>query len=123
MRPKCSQGKGERDRADSIRQTTGAGGTQPPKLDERDDYIFLVLHWPIYNKITRLTTANEVDIFLGKDYVITSHSGHLRPLLRLFQQCLDDEEVRDRVLRRSSGYLFYRIMDKLVDYCFAPLNK
>jgi magnesium transporter len=26
-------------------------------------------------------------------------------------------------LRRSSGYLFYRIMDKLVDYCFAPLNK
>ena len=26
-------------------------------------------------------------------------------------------------MRRSSGYLFYRIIDKLVDYCFPPLNK
>jgi magnesium transporter len=96
---------------------------QRPKLDERDDYIFLVLHWPVYNKITRLTTASEVDIFIGKDYLITIHAGHLRPLLRYFQQCVDDEEIRNRAMRRSSGYLLYRILDKLIDYCFAPLNK
>jgi magnesium transporter len=96
---------------------------QRPKLDERDDYIFLVLHWPVYNKITRLTTASEVDIFIGKDFLIAIHAGHLRPLLRYFQQCLDDEEVRNRAMRRSSGYLLYRILDKLIDYCFAPLNK
>ncbi len=96
---------------------------QRPKLDERDDYIFVVLHWPVYNKITRLTTSSEVDIFVGKDYLITSHAGHLRPLLRLFQQCLDDPELRARAVGRSPGYLFYRIIDRLVDYCFAPLNK
>lgn len=96
---------------------------QRPKLDEREDYIFVVLHWPIYNKITRLTTSSEVDIFVGKNYIITSHAGHLRPLLRLFQQCLDEPEVRARAMGRSSGYLFYRIIDRLVDYCFAPLNK
>ncbi len=96
---------------------------QRPKLDEREDYIFLVLQWPVYNKITRLTTASEVDIFLAKNFLITIHAGHLRPLLRFFQQCLEDEEFRARVMRRSSGYLFYRVMDKLVDYCFPPLNK
>jgi magnesium transporter len=96
---------------------------QRPKLDERDEYIFLVLHWPVYNKITRLTTASEVDIFLGKDFLITVHAGHLRPLVRFFQQCLDEPEVRARAFRRSAGYLFYRIIDKLVDYCFGPLNK
>src|SRR5690348_4994869 len=73
---------------------------QRPKLDERDDYLFLVLQWPVYNKITRLTTASEVDIFIGKDFLITIHAWHLRPLLRYFQQCLDDEEVRNRAMRR-----------------------
>jgi len=96
---------------------------QRPKLDEREDYIFLVLHWPIYNKITRVTTASEVDIFIGKSFLITVHAGHLRPLLRYFQQCLDDEEIRTRAFRRSSGYLLYRIIDKLVDYCFPSLGK
>jgi len=96
---------------------------QRPKLDERDDYIFLVLHWPVYNKITRLTTASEVDIFIGKDYLITVHAGHLRPLLRYFQNCLDDPEIRARAMRRSSGYLLYRVIDKLVDSCFPPLGK
>src|SRR4051794_27324348 len=53
---------------------------QRPKLDEREDYLFMVLHWPIYNKITRLTTSSEVDIFVGASFLITIHSGHLRPL-------------------------------------------
>ncbi|HUS17416.1 MAG TPA: magnesium/cobalt transporter CorA [Chloroflexia bacterium] len=96
---------------------------QRPKLDERDDYIFIVLHWPVYNKITRLTTPSEVDIFIGKNFFITVHTGHLRPLTRYFQQCVEDEEVRTRGFRRSPGYLFYRVIDKLVDYCFGPLNK
>ncbi len=96
---------------------------QRPKLDERDDYIFLVLHFPVYNKITRLTTASEVDIFAGPGYLITVHSGHLRPLLRLFNQTRDDAEQRAAVLGRGSGYLLYMMIDKLVDYCFPILNK
>jgi magnesium transporter len=96
---------------------------QRPKLDERDDYLFLVLHFPVYNKITRLTTASEVDIFAGPGYVITVHSGHLRPLLRLFDQARDDPDVRATVMGRGAGFLLYTIIDKLVDYCFPILNK
>ena len=80
---------------------------QRPKLDERDDYLFLVLHLPVYNKITRLTTASEVDIFAGPGFLITVHSGHLRPLLRLFDQTRDEPRCGRRVLRRGSGYLLY----------------
>jgi magnesium transporter len=96
---------------------------QRPKLDERTDYLFMVLHFPVFNKITRLTTASEVDIFAGPHYVITVHSGHLRPLLRLFDQALTDLDIRSAVMGRGSGYILYTIIDKLVDYCFPILNK
>jgi magnesium transporter len=96
---------------------------QRPKLDERDEYLFLVLHFPVYNKITRLTTASEVDIFAGPGYIITVHSGHLRPLLRLFDQARDDPDLRAVVMGRGAGFLLYTIIDKLVDYCFPILNK
>jgi magnesium transporter len=96
---------------------------QRPKLDERSDYLFMVLHFPVFNKITRLTTASEVDIFAGPGYVITVHSGHLRPLMRLFDQVRDDADTRATLLGRGSGFLLYTLVDKLVDYCFPILNK
>ncbi len=96
---------------------------QRPKIDEYDDYLFIVLHFPVYNKAARVTTPNEVDIFIGESYVITLHAGELRPLNRLFADCANDEKVRAAIMGRSSGYLLYQIIDRLVDYCFPILNK
>jgi magnesium transporter len=96
---------------------------QRPKIDEYDDYLFIVLHFPAYNKRLRVTTSSEVDVFIGEDYVITLHAGNLRPLNRLFKECSDKEEVRADVMGRSSGYLLYQILDRLTDYCFPILDK
>ena len=96
---------------------------QRPKIDDADDYTFIVMHFPVYSKLVRITTPSEVDIFLGEDYVITSHAGNLKPLERLFNQCVEEPEARARVMGRSSGYLLYAILDRLVDYCFPILNK
>ncbi|MDQ6694248.1 MAG: magnesium transporter CorA family protein [Chloroflexota bacterium] len=96
---------------------------QRPKIDDAGDYTFLVLHFPVYSKLVRVTTPSEVDIFVGPNYIITVHAGSLKPLLRLFNGCLDDPLTRASVLGRSPGYLLYAIVDKLVDYCFPILNK
>jgi magnesium transporter len=96
---------------------------QRPKVDDADDYIFLVLHFPVYSKLVRITTASEVDIFVGPNYLITAHSGALRTLNRMFKQCQEDPAAREAMLGRSAGYLLYLITDKLVDYCFPILNK
>ena len=96
---------------------------QRPKIDDTDDYTFLVMHFPVYSRLVRVTTPSEVDIFIGANYVITAHSGNLKPLTRLFNQCQEDETARAAAMGRSSGYLLYLIIDKLVDYCFPILNK
>lgn len=96
---------------------------QRPKIDDEDDYTFMVMHFPVYSKLVRITTPSEVDIFVGANFLITAHAGNLKPLTRLFKQCVEEPDVRSAVMGRSTGYLLYSIVDKLVDYCFPILNK
>ena len=96
---------------------------QRPKIDDSEDYTFFVMHVPVYSKLVRITTPSEVDIFVGANFVITAHAGSLKPLVRMFDRCFEEPEFRASLMGRSTGYLLYQIVDKLVDYCFPILNK
>ena len=97
---------------------------QRPKIDEYENYLFLVLHFPVFNKENRVTTSSEVDIFIGENYVITVHcSADLKPLSKFFKECQLDLETRKKFMSYSSGYLLYHVLDRLVNYCFPILNK
>ena len=96
---------------------------QRPKIDEYKDYLFLVFHFPVYRKESRVTNVAQLSVFIGKDYLITLHKGELKPLVKLFRECEIEEEARTEHLSQGSGYLLYRIIDRLVDYCLPILNK
>ena len=96
---------------------------QRPKIDEYKDYLFLVFHFPVFNKEARVTTPSQVSVFIGEKYLITLHKGELKPLVKLFRECQVDEESRQENFSQGSGYLLYRIIDRLVDYCLPILNK
>jgi magnesium transporter len=97
---------------------------QRPKIDEHEDrYLFIVLHFPVFNPMARVTVASEVDIFIGADYIVTLHAGDLKPLRKMFQECQADSARRQELMGRSTGYLLYQVVDRLVDYCFPILNK
>ena len=96
---------------------------QRPKIDVYDDYLFLVFHFPVFNPEARVTTASQVSVFIGQGYLITLHKGDLKPLVKLFNQCQTDEEIKQEHFSQGSGYLLYRVIDRLVDYCIPILNK
>ena len=96
---------------------------QRPKIDVYDDYLFLVFHFPVFNLEARVTTPSQVSVFIGQGYLITLHKGDLKPLVKLFNQCQTDEEIRQEHFGQGSGYLLYRVIDRLVDYCIPILNK
>ncbi len=96
---------------------------QRPKLDEYDDYLFLVLQFPVYDKELRVTTPSEVDIFVGPDFLITIHKGRVWPLDRKFEACEQAENRREESMSMGSGYLLYRIIDDLVDHFFPLVYK
>jgi magnesium transporter len=96
---------------------------QRPKVDEYDDYRFIVLHFPVYDKTVQRLNAAELDVFLGPDYLVTLPTVELLPVTRLFQRCKDDPELRESLFSKGSGYLLYHVLDDLFDYCFPILDK
>jgi len=96
---------------------------QRPKIDEYKEYLFLVLHFPVFNRETRATTPSQVSVFIGENYLITLHKGELKPLVKLFRECEIEEEAREENFNQGSSYLLYRIIDRLVDYCLPILNR
>ena len=94
-----------------------------PKIDEYENYLFLVLHFPVFKQESRVTTSSQVSIFIGEDFLVTVHTGDLKTLAKLFDDCQLNERAREEHMARSSGYLLYRILDRLVDYCFPILNR
>ncbi len=96
---------------------------QRPKIDEYQDYLFLVFHFPIYRKAERVLASSQVSVFIGRNYLITLHNDELKPLVKLFRECQIDEAARQEYLSRGSGFLLYRMLDRLVDYCLPILNK
>jgi magnesium transporter len=96
---------------------------QRPKIDDYEDYLFIVLHFPVHMKTEQVTIAGKIDIFLGPDYVVTVTDGKLRPLNRLFEQSKNNSGKRHGVLGRTPSFAVYRIVDVLVDYCFPGINK
>ena len=87
---------------------------QRPKIDEYDDYIFVVLKMLYYNNEEKII-SEQVSFILGKNYVLT------------FQEAEGDvfDMVRDRlrfnkgrVRGLGSDYLLYTLIDAVTDHYF-----
>ncbi len=96
---------------------------QRPKVDDYPDYLFFVLHFPVFDKAIQRLNAAELDAFLGPDYLVTIPNVELLPVTRLFRRCQEDEELREQLFSKGSGRLLYEVLDDLFDYCFPILDK
>jgi len=100
-----------------------ASRNQRPKIDEYDEYLFIVLYFPVFDKTVGRLNAAELDIFVGPDFLITLPNLPIPPVEYLFERCRSSEEVRNNLLSQGSGYLLYKIVDDAFDYCFPMLRK
>jgi magnesium transporter len=100
-----------------------ASHNQRPKVDEYDEYLFLVMQFPRFDKESGRLHAAELDIFLGPDYVITLPNDEILPLPALFERVHSREDVRDQLMSKGSGYLLYEILDRCVDASFPMLGQ
>jgi magnesium transporter len=94
-----------------------------PKIDEYENYLFIVMHFPVFNKAKRRLSRTEVDVFVGRGYLVTVSDGSLNPLAEDFENCEKDEGILRQFMGRGSYYLLYLLMDDLVDYCFPIVDK
>lgn len=94
-----------------------------PKIDEYDDYLFIIMQFPVFDASRRVSRPSEVDLFIGAGYLVTVHDGNLWPIAKLFDDCQADEQARQKHMGRGASRLLHDVIDRLVDYCFPILYK
>jgi magnesium transporter len=89
--------------------------TESPKIEEYDDYVFVVFHFPVRDPRTENITISSLNIFVGQDFIISLSNGKLKRLEDFFEKMNEDTQERTSVFKRGSGYLLYLLMDELFD--------
>lgn len=95
---------------------------QRPKLDFGENYLFLVLIFPIYQRKTREISPSEVDFFIGPDFLISVHNNELSPLINFFNECQIGPSQEKEYLNKEPTYLLYEILNRLLLSCLPILN-
>lgn len=82
-----------------------------PKLDDWGEFLYIVLHAVEFDteKNDELTTQ-ELDVFLGQNYMVTHHDDAIPALDRVWSACQRDE----RIFRNGADHLLYRLVDEVV---------
>jgi magnesium transporter len=91
-------------------------GHQRPKIEEYGDSVFVVLN-TVEAQGDELKIG-EVDIFVGPNYVLTVRNRSERG----FQEVRNRAEREPHLLKFGSGYVFYFILDAVVDRYFPVLD-
>jgi magnesium transporter len=92
-------------------------GHQRPKFEEYGDSLFAVLN--IIEEDAGELRVGEVDIFTGRNYVLSIRSRAARG----FQEVRARTEREPHLLRHGSGYVLYALMDAVVDRYFPILER
>jgi magnesium transporter len=93
---------------------------QRPKVEEYDDYLFVVLHAFTCIGETCDAEAKEVHFFLGNNnYLVTVHTADIAPIDAVWKRAGSDAGLASR----GADFLLYLLSDAIVDANFPILDR
>ncbi len=95
---------------------------QRPKIDVYDDYYFLILNFPNFDKQNLFVKPKEVKIFWGEDFIITVGKTHW-VISNLFEEAKRQEERGEDFEIATSDALLYTMMERLMTQAIYLLRK
>jgi magnesium transporter len=91
-------------------------GHQRPKIEEYGETLFAVLH--LIELLDGEIVVGELDIFVGGNFVLSLRYNSQIPLLGVRERC----EREPWLLKQGAGYIFYALMDAVVDRYFPVID-
>lgn len=96
--------------------------TQRPKAVVRDDYVFVILLFPYFDRAKKEIQITEADFFVGKNSLVTVNQGsRVRALTDLLTRCTQDAAERRACLSAPPVRLFARLLDDMLSGVFPML--
>jgi magnesium transporter len=83
-----------------------------PKVESYGNYLYLILHGINFSAAEHCFATQDVDFFLGEQFLVTVHPGGSRTLAEMQKICARN----DRALGEGPVALLHRIVDAMVDH-------
>ena len=93
-----------------------------PKVEEYDDYLFLVIHVPYLSKKTGRIFKEEINIFVGQKFIITLHRGNLEALEKIGDKLEQSEDVRQQYMQFGPGFFLYELLSEFFESVFPLVD-
>ncbi len=81
-----------------------------PKIEDYEDYLFLVMHAVDFNRADKFTTT-ELNLFLGREFLVTFHPEPLKSVAAVIERCAKATGL----VARGPDRLAHLVLDALVD--------
>jgi len=91
-------------------------GHQRPKIEEYGDSVFAVMHQ--LEMVDGELSVGEVNVFVGTNYVLSVRNRSQQGFLGVRKRC----EHEPHLLKHGSGFVFYALMDSVVDRYFPVVD-
>ncbi len=89
-----------------------SAGYQTPKIDDYNSYIFIVAHVLSNNHGKTEIETNELDLFLGKNFLVSvDHCEIMTPVVKVWRKLERDERLQNN----GPDFLCHSLLDMLVD--------
>lgn len=92
------------------------------RADFHHNYIYLILHFPIFDS-HRLEYVNaEIDFIIGKNFLITVHYRTIQPLHEMVKILEADAILKENYLIKDTGMLLFFILRQLYSFTQKQLD-
>lgn len=96
---------------------------QRPKLLERDQYLFMVLLFPMLDAKTGTILPYEVDFFVGRDFLVTSHRGDHEVMHALAAACGEGATACELKPDHDALRLALDVVHEMIVSCFPRVTQ
>jgi magnesium transporter len=93
-----------------------------PKVEEYDEYLFIVFHIPYLSRTTRRILKEEVNIFLGQNFIVTLHEGKIPILDSLWNDLKASKVKRHEYMEHGTGFFLYELMQHFFEDVFPLVD-
>ena len=92
----------------------------PPKIDDFEDYLFMIIHGINYFVESDIEETIELGIFVGTNYVVTSHDTPMRSIDSILERI---KIASGRAIRQRADMFAQDIIDAVVDNILPTIDE
>jgi magnesium transporter len=83
----------------------------PPKVDDYGDHLFVIVHNVVYDQPAGTLVTSELNMYIGKNYVVSFHKGPVEAVAELHHRIESDAPG----MQRGADFIAHALFDITVD--------